>query len=781
MKIIINLGQGSLEHGCSNVVVQLLRDRHCIRQFSGSLPPEPELAQLYSQWQQGYLAFYQEKDYRIGLLETEGIRYSAADFQQICQQIPQQLNFWLNSPEFAAIETALRTELSKEEAIQVIIAAADRQLQKLPWQLWKFVDDYPRAEIAFSSLNWQETQVFQRNRQQVRILAILGNSTGIEVEHDLDALKVLPDSELTVLTEPPLAELNEYLWQPAGWDILLFSGHSQSNLAAGYIYLNKTEKITIAQLKHSLSKAIAEGLQIAIFNSCDGIGLAAELADLSLPYTVVMGEPVPDKIARIFLRYFLMAFATGKTFSLAVKEARQKLAGWETEYICASWLPAIWQNPATEYLIWRDVSSKTKPPRSRPVASLGLISSLVAASLVMVCRSLGWLEPSELTAYDRLMRQRPGETVDPRILVVEVTEEDLNRDRYPLADSALVEAIDLLEEHQPTAIGLDIHRPEERDPSYLDLIARLEQKSHLFPVCAYGKTNVSYNLPQGLSTPKLRRQMGFNDLLLDRQIGSEPGGLNHRQMDYSSNSQVRRQLLAYNPSQPPASAKCLTPYSLSFQLSFEYLQQQGFTSLMLTPEQNWQLGSVTLQDLPAQFGAYQQLKERGNQIAINYRAGEPGKKITLSQLRAGKVNPEWIENKVVLLGYTSAVAQDYFDTPYGVMPGVWIHAHMTSQIISAVEDERPLIRALPQWGDWLWILGWSSLMALVLASLSQKPRYVSILAAIAMILILDRIFLLLLVEGAWLPYVPTLIALLIVACAVIIPWRGDRQYKSLIG
>ena len=766
MKIIINLGRGNLYDGCENIVVQLLRDRYCVRQFSGSLPPAPELARLYSRWQLGYRAFYQEQALRIGLLETEGLRYSEDDFQTICRQIPLQLNFWLSNADFAQIERALRTDLQKDEPLQVTIIAANLQLQQLPWHLWQLIEDYPLAEVSFHSLNWQKIEPPPRTRQQVRILAVLGDSSGIDLQQDLTVLKSLPATDLTVLTEPPLTQLNEYLWQPEGWDVLLFSGHSHSEPEAGYIYLNRTENITVTQLKHSLSKAIARGLQIAIFNSCEGMGLAIELADLSIPYTVVMGEPVPDRIAQIFLQYFLSAFAEGKTFTLAVKEARQKLAGWETEYVCASWLPVIWQNPATECLIWSDWLSKSKSSRTKHKYRFAWLGGLAVASLVTVCRSLSWLEPLELQAYDRLVRQRPGETLDPRILVVEITEEDTNRDRYPLTDSALVEAIDLLEQHQPAAIGLDIHRADGTGAAYQELVRRLENNPRLFPVCAYGNTSNSYNPPQGLSPTKLRQQMGFSDLLVD----SPPQYLSDRSLSprfqFGANPKVRRQLLSYDSTFAPTSLKCLTPYSLSFQLAFEYLQQQGVEPLHVTPEQQWQFGQTTLQQMERRFAAYQQL-DGSSQITINYRAGKPGNTITLDRLRSGNIEPSWIENRIILLGYTATVAQDYFDTPYGIMPGVWIHAHMASQMISAVENERPLIWALPQWGDWLWVLGWSLATVTILTALTRRSLCWSVLAGVLMIVVSDRVCLLLLVRGGWLPYLPTVLALSIVTAAVI--------------
>ena len=781
MKVIINLGQGDIEHGCSNIVVQLLRDRSYIRQFSGSLPAAPKLAQLYRQWQQSYRTFYQDKALRIGLLQTEGMRYSAASFKKICQQIPRELNLWLSSEGFAGIEQALRTDLQKNEPIQVVITAAQPQLQQLPWQFWQFIEDYPLAEVSFNVLNWQETKSTRTRNSQVRILAILGNSAGIDLQQDLTILQALPDSELTILTEPPLTQLNEYLWQTEGWDILLFSGHSHSDTEAGYIYLNQTESITISQLKHSLQKAIARGLQIAIFNSCEGTSLAVELADLCLPYTVVMREPVPDKVAQMFLQYFITAFAGGKTFTLAVKEARQKLVGWETEYVCASWLPAIWQNPATGCLTWNHLKPKVLSTTPQLTKKLALMGSFTVGTLVLLARSLAWLEPIELKAYDRLMQQRPGESIDPRILVVEITEEDTNRDRYPLSDTALVEAVDLLEQHQPAAIGLDLHRSYDRGTGYQELIQRIEQNNHLFPVCAYGSTNKSYAPPKGLSTEKIHQQMGFSDLLVDWQNRSSVSNLSTYQAQHEKNPQVRRQLLSYDPAFAATLLKCLTPYSLSFQLGYEYLQQRGTEPLTVTPEQQWQFGEVTLQQMSARFAGYQQLDGKSSQIAINYRAGKAGKKITLTQLRSGNVEPEWIKDRIILLGYTAMVAQDHFDTPYGIMPGVWIHAHMTSQILSAVEDGRPLIWALPTWGDWLWVLVWSLITGAVLARLADKPILWSIIVVIGMIIALDHIFLLLLIRGGWLPYVPTILSLLLITCGVILvrqkPFSNYRLLK----
>ena len=117
--------------------------------------------------------------------------------------------------------------------------------------------------------------------KQVRILAILGNSSGIDIETDRKLLKSLPNAEVIFLVEPSRQELDEWLWHRAGWDILFFAGHSnsQSDGKAGQLDINSTEKITIAQLRNALNRALRSGLQLAIFNSCEGLGAANQLSE----------------------------------------------------------------------------------------------------------------------------------------------------------------------------------------------------------------------------------------------------------------------------------------------------------------------------------------------------------------------------------------------------------------------------------------------------------------------------------------------------------------------
>jgi CHASE2 domain-containing sensor protein len=772
-RAILNLGNGNLQQGCNTVVLELLEaDYREPLQRTASLPPAPNLAALYQRWQNLYLARNENQLFRIHLSQPDGVRYSEAEFQAVCKALLQQLNDWLNSAALRSIDQELRTAFSREEEFQIIVATNDPALHRLPWHLWEFFEDYPNAEIALSRLDWQTLPTPRSSTGSCKILALLGDTRGIDVEPDRQILSDLPGAELTILQNSNHREFNECLWNPQGWDILFFAGHSQTLDNEGTIHINGTDTLTIAQFKHALGKAISNGLRLAIFNSCDGIGLAHHLSDLQIPYTIVMREPVPDQVAQVFLQSFFQAFSIGMSFHLAVREARQKLESLESEIPCASWLPVIWQNPTAAPFECVDLNSLStialpSPPVSqrpslRRVAALGLMIT----GLMMGVRSLGVLETTELAAYDHLVRQRPAEPIDPRISVVEVTEEDTNQYGYPLPDSILVQLIQKLEQANLRAIGLDIYRPTPRGDSKPTLMQVFEQNQNLFMVCSYRSRDKSYAPPQ-VSEEQLASQVGFGDLSVDtsdwvkQDTRSDVVAGEHTSPEHQT---VRRQILSYDPSLQPVPSKCSVPYSFSFQLAFQFLDGEKIHPLEVNPNEQWQFGSVTFQELPSRFGGYQALEKYSSQIMLNYRSNQPGRRLSLSQVLNGQVEARSLQNQVVLVGYTAPGARDFFETPYGPMAGVWIHAHMVSQKLSAVLDRRSLIWTLPQWGslqwgDVIWVFGWSITGGLLVWGFWFRPITMGI-AAMGVALILYQACVFAMIYGGWLPLVPATLSLL---------------------
>jgi CHASE2 domain-containing sensor protein len=764
------------------VIAQIwIADASTPMQTTGSLPAAPDLSTLYSRWQRLYEALYAHRSWRssrttadefeIETDEAYPTDISETEFKQLCAQCQQALNQWLSADGFRAIDRHLRTQLTPNDEIQVIITAENRQLLRLPWHLWQFFEDYPKAEAGLSLPDYRrslKTPVSTPNRT-VNILAILGNSTGIDITSDQQQLQQLPDVKIQFLVEPRLAELHQQIWQP-GWDILFFAGHSSGNRAwrtgnqgSGRFQINTTESLTVDQLKFALKKAIQQGLKLAIFNSCDGLDLAWDLAELQIPQVIVMREAVPDRVAQEFLKHFLTAFFTGQSLYLAVREAREKLQGLETDFLGASWLPVICQNPAELPMCWewgnrgtgegKEEEQGKQPFKSQKlkakITRLLILSIFTTVCLVGV-RAIGSLQPLELWAFDRFLQLRPKELPDNRFLIITIDETDIQAQaaeqrQGSLSDQALEQLLKILEQHQARVVGLDIYRDFPVSSKYPGLMTQLRQNKRLVTIC---KSSDAKFDPTGIAPPPevLPSSVGFSDFLED------------------SDGVVRRQLLFQSPD--PASP-CVAPYAFSTRIAFRYLEAERIPP-QFTVAGDLKLGQAIFQRLRGQTGGYQTIDAAGNQILLNYRSlpslREIAPQVSLTQVLQGKVHPEAIKNRIVLVGVTANSSSDVWITPYGSgtadkIPGVMIQAHMTSQLISAVLNQRSLIAVWNGTAEVLWVGLWA-IAGGICASfhLSSGQRGVM---GMTLIGILTGSCFFLFVQGIWVPFVPAGVATLI--------------------
>lgn len=374
--VVLKLGDGSFEQGFS-VMLQIGNDRETFSgslprpfiEMTGKLPSAPDIPQYYNAWRLAYRGL----KLRSQRLQAEATVVSDTSTLENCRQVAEllrdRLNVWLSSESFRPIREKLLEQLMPTDEIRLLVQTEDIHLCRLPWHLWDLCDRYPKMEISLSLPVYERVEQVSPPKTKIRILAILGNSIGINTQRDRILLEQLPNAEITFLVEPQREELTEQLWLP-GWDILFFAGHSSSltNGETGRIYINKTDSLTIDQLKYALKKAVKYGLKIAIFNSCDGLGLAREFASLQIPQIIVMREPVPDRVAQEFLKSFLEAFTRGCPFYLAVREARERLQGLETHFPCATWLPTIYQNPVEVPPTWNELRVQTDSKKPIAVA-----------------------------------------------------------------------------------------------------------------------------------------------------------------------------------------------------------------------------------------------------------------------------------------------------------------------------------------------------------------------------------------------------------------------------
>lgn len=226
--VVLKIGDGNFELGFS-VVLQIGEDGKPVEiELPGKLPPAPELSVSYQTWQSTYRQL--SNQWRIEFLENETTHVSSkADCKHAAKQLSDRFNQWLNTPSFRSIRDRLFEKLSPADAIRLLIRTDDSQLRRLPWHVWDLLERYPRAEIALSPVS-SETLPSAPLNQTVDILAILGDSTGIDLKQDEALLNQLPNARVQLLVEPKRQELGDQLWEKS-WDILFLRDTAQPKVS----------------------------------------------------------------------------------------------------------------------------------------------------------------------------------------------------------------------------------------------------------------------------------------------------------------------------------------------------------------------------------------------------------------------------------------------------------------------------------------------------------------------------------------------------------------------
>jgi len=373
------------------------------------------------------------------------------------------------------------------------------------------------------------------------------------------------------------------------------------------------------------------------------------------------------------------------------------------------------------------------------------LSCLLVFLAVMAVRTKGNLEFLELPAYDWFVRLQPVSSVqDSRITVVQVSEKDiLSLGQWPLTDELLARALKTLLKHKPRAVGLDIFRDIPVPPGTETLNAVLTENPNIIVTMKFGEG--------GVRPPPILKgteQVSFNDILVD------PGGV------------VRRGLLFLDDGDDVA-------YSLALRLSLLYLQAEG-----LAPQpdernpQHLRLGDVTIRPFEANDGGYIKADARGYQFFLDYQgAVPPFLSYSLSNLLSGKMHPEAITGRVVLIGVTAQSVKDFFFTPYSrgfsdaqQVPGVSLHALMVRQLLRAgLEGVEPLA-TVTETKEMLWILFWT-LIGGILGLKAHSAWRFSVLGFAGVFLISLTAYLAF-VHRWWIPLAPPVVVFLLTAALV---------------
>ncbi|MEM8614928.1 MAG: CHASE2 domain-containing protein, partial [Cyanobacteria bacterium P01_H01_bin.105] len=444
---------------------------------------------------------------------------------------------------------------------------------------------------------------------------------------------------------------------------------------------------------------------------------------------------------------------------------------------CAAWLPTIYQNPADSPPTWHTIIARSSAPTniitpipidpvqsvdhraSRKSRFLKMFSHAVSIFVILGLRQLGLFQHLELKAFDQFMHLRAREAPDSRFLIVTVTDADIQAqpDKYrrgSLSDKALLALMKALETMEPRVIGLDIYRDFLVQPQYPELASMLATHDNFLAVC---KSRDSVTGSAAIAPPPevSDERVGFSDFLVDTDGG------------------VRRQLLAMKPE---PSSSCTTEYSFGALLALNYLAVEEVIT-KASPQGYLQINDLIFTPITDSQGSYQNVDSRGQQLLLNYRSlarpDQIADSVTLTEVLAGDVNPESVRDRIVLIGTTDISYGDLWLTPYSKSSraedqtsGVFMQAQMASHLISAVLDDRPLIKTWPDWGELVWLLLWGCIGSLLIAGWRKHQHYTLsryILSLLATELSLfGTCWLLLSRYYYWVPWAPPTALLLII-------------------
>jgi|GEM_PF-4882981 CHASE2 domain-containing sensor protein len=508
-------------------------------------------------------------------------------------------------------------------------------------------------------------------------------------------------------------------------------------------------------------------VECVVLNGCHTQETAEEIKK-HVRYVIGMGDKIPDEDAVNFSKYFYQALGGGSSIRSAFEAAKKRIS-----------------DPSLP--IWSENEEIRPVPYYEPRWIIA--SSLVSAFLVILFRIFGGLQGFEIAFYDHLQSSWSREK-DERILVVQATNEDVRDQQQQgeqvigsFSNETLANLLEEINSLQPAVIGLDIYRENALDSAIPEeqKLQSLFNQENVFGVCKLpevkegGQNLAPLTISQSVPPPPdiSERRIGFSDVSIDQD------------------TVVRRQSLGGFTDQIRGRKDCNAEEAFSLKLANSYLETQKKQTITLDNIGNHcQIklpNGKTLSSLLPFTGGYQgdTRVDGGCQVLLKYRVNDDtwqsAEMFTVQQVLDGELEGRNLRDTIVLIGITRTDGyREYWNTPYNLrmgsqMAGVMIQAQMVSQLLDAALGESPLIWVLPFWGEWLWILLWSSVGGIIIWRLQLAPTrigalVISIGASYAICYIVFQAF------YGWLPFVPVV---LVLVAAPLSNWLVDSGRLSL--
>lgn len=483
------------------------------KRLTTSLVWPTRLMALYAAWREAYLGYY--KQALRGRVEAMG-HLGSLEPDWHCQlvqaeaELISEFHHWLKhgdlfdmQKELLRAGADLRNGASGERtsaSMELFLTCEPIDLARLPWETW---DLGPNIQLVRSPptirAETSDQQHFRRGNK-TRVLAILGDDTGLNFEVERAALA----------THSALLDIHYVGWQPRedpralkericqaiahpqGWDILFFAGHSnEAALMDGQIAVAPNTTLFIHELSPYLQQAQQRGLQFALFNSCSGLDIAHGLIHLGLSQVAIMREPIHNQVAQVFLVQLLQHLAQFQSVQDALWATCQYLQREQNlAYPSAYLVPSLFRHPqSVPYRIrprgWKSTLRRWRPrwPEALAVGTLTLLSLLPQIQDPLMDQRV-----LVQAIYRNITHQGMVETAPP-VVLVQIDQETFARwgitDYKPMNRALLADIITQLTELNAQTIGLDylldLAQPDH-DPTLNQALQQAVDQHQVWPV-----------------------------------------------------------------------------------------------------------------------------------------------------------------------------------------------------------------------------------------------------------------------------------------------------------
>lgn len=459
------------------------------------------LTGAYQKWRQAYFGYYQTVDTawfrgRIGkggLLELSQKTEWHSQLVQAEAALLYEFQHWLRDADLHGIREKL-AELSQSSTLhqqaqiqEIFLICSDPELEQLPWEAWEIGSEFGQTgalRLIRTSANIR-TATGRHRRGRVRILAILGDETGLNFQVDRQAvvsLSSLAEIQFVGWQEALspvqlITQIKNAIVDPQGWDILFFAGHSnETQLTGGELGIAPSVSITVSEITTELMKAKDLGLQVAIFNSCSGLSIAKALIDIGFGQVAIMREPIHNRVAQEFLIILLNQLATRQNIYDCLRSTCRSLQiDKRHAYPSAFLVPSLFCHPnATLFRMapgWKQRLFQAIPSRLEAIALLG------CAALSLIPPVAGVLLDQRMgvqAVYRDWTHQIPA-IEHPPVALVQIDRESTQRDARlskpnPINRSYLADILKRVSDQGAKVIGIDY---------YLDRIETLSETQAL--------------------------------------------------------------------------------------------------------------------------------------------------------------------------------------------------------------------------------------------------------------------------------------------------------------